>query len=316
MKSLLSSIFLFILCSCSVYQNYRSDKYFSSIPLKPNSPKVDLYFGTKNPIDTSYTEIKTISIANTGFKNSKTLSIELATKAKKQGLDAVVGIDRTDYGQLYGVGIKFHNNINYLYEIVKTEKAFLIEGDKEVSLFTAYLNPKGDLDSLIAHHEKASEIHDNMHYAYSLQHLVDEQRNWRYKNYEFRIFKRQQFKLENWPLKTVSIFYDNFQRIEKLKLKHHETLEKETIKFEYKGKSPFVSKKYIIRADGSGLKEVFTYDDMLRITSKIIYKTLKPGEERPFYIVYYTYYSNDYLPNLLQLDSINYAKKNMLVEES
>lgn len=341
MKGISIAFSLLILTSCTAYKSYESNDYFSSIPLKPNTHKVDLYFGSETPIDSAYTEIKTIAITRKGSnQRSKILSQALAAKARREGLDAVVGIGREDfseenytfgdflcalsgeytepsfayYGELFGVGIKYHKYINYLDELVKTEKAFLFENNKEVPLFTAYINPKGILDSLIAHHELASEIHDNLHYAYSKQHLVQEKTNWRYKQDIEIITRRQQFKFIDWPLKTVFFFYDRYQRITRLKIKHHETFKKEIITFEYIKNSNLVSIKRIIRIDKSQLKEVFSYDENLRITSKTVYRVYDSGKEERFYKVKYQYYRNDYLPHLLAMDSIKFERELLSVE--
>jgi len=325
--TILKKFLLFILLlssyGCSTtYLSYEIEDNPSLIPLKSNAG-VKLYFENEIPKDTAYSKIKVIAISEAGFKGeSKKLAIQMKTEAIKLGIDAIINIKRIEfseeeytltdmllgsdhmttkyYGQLYGLGIKYHKNINYLDRLVKTEEGYLLKNGDEIPIFTVHLNTLGELDSLITFQNQGLSIHDNYHYKYSRQHLVFEKHKWKHSSLHKGKLKRQLYKVDDWPIKNVVISYYDTKKIKQITITDLASLNKEKVLFEYQKFNVLKSKK-IVQSNGTEIYEEFEYNDERKLISKTTYR-LSSEEKTPFYKVYYHYYSNEYLSKLLDLE--------------
>jgi len=323
MKNFIIFILSVSLFGCGTsYLSYKIESNPSLIPLKSNTA-VKLYFGNEIPNDTAYSKIKIIAISGVGYKGeSKKLAIQMKKEAIKQGVDAIINIKRREfseeeytltdmlfgyedmttkyYGQLYGLGIKYHKNIHYLDRLVKKEESYLIENGNETPLFTVHLNTLGELDSLITFQNQGLSIHDNYHYKYSRQHLVFEKYKWKHSSLHKGKLKRQLYKVDDWPIKNVVISYYDTKKIKQITITDLASLNKEKVLFEYQKFNVLKSKK-IVQSNGTEIYEEFEYNDERKLISKTTYR-LSSEEKTPFYKVYYQYYSNKFLPELLKLE--------------
>jgi hypothetical protein len=135
--------------SCSDYLPYSAvhqTKSITDIPLKQSSENIDCFINNQTPAKPFY-KINIVEVTGAANASYDDLIISLKNKAKQQGLDAVMILDKqqeiayenlnqkinvkdttvnyyqqlaTPYQKLSAVGIKYAANINYLDTIVKT----------------------------------------------------------------------------------------------------------------------------------------------------------------------------------------------------
>jgi hypothetical protein len=149
-KNIYLPLFTVLLFSCSDYLPYSAvhqTKSITDIPLKQSSDNVDCFFNNQTPAKPFY-KINIVEVTGAANASYDDLIISLKNKAKQEGLDAVMILDKqqeiayenlnqkiylqdtttaeyyrqlaTPYQKLSAVGIKYAANINYLDTIVKT----------------------------------------------------------------------------------------------------------------------------------------------------------------------------------------------------
>ncbi|MGG9961486.1 hypothetical protein [Ferruginibacter sp. SUN106] len=160
--------------SCSDYLPYssaRQTKSITDIPLKQSSENVDCFLNNQTPHKPFY-KINIVEVTGTANASYDELIISLKNKAKQEGLDAVMILDKqqeiayenlnqkiyledtttakyyrqlaTAYQKLSAVGIKYAANINYLDTIVKTAAIELVCNNHKINgtiQFDFYGNP-------------------------------------------------------------------------------------------------------------------------------------------------------------------------------
>jgi hypothetical protein len=135
--------------SCSNYLPYSSasqPKSITDIPLKPSGATIDCFFNNQTPAKPFY-KVNVVEVTGAANVSYDDLLISLKNKAKQQGLDGVMILDKQQeigyenlnekitvkdtsvsyyrqlavpYQKLSAVGIKYAENINYLDTIIKT----------------------------------------------------------------------------------------------------------------------------------------------------------------------------------------------------
>ena len=159
--------------SCSDYLAYsdaNQTKSITDIPLKQSAANIDCFFNNQTPAKPFY-KVNIVEVTGAANASYDELIISLKNKAKAEGLDAVMILDKqqeiayenfngkidvkdtsvnyyrqlaTPYQKLSAVGIKYAANINYLDTIVKTT-SFTFNGNKAetngIINFDFYGNP-------------------------------------------------------------------------------------------------------------------------------------------------------------------------------
>ncbi|GAB2835398.1 hypothetical protein [Ferruginibacter profundus] len=160
--------------SCSDYLPYssaRQTKSITDIPLKQSSENVDCFLNNQTPAKPFY-KINIVEVTGTANASYDELIISLKNKAKQEGLDGVMILDKqqeiayenlnqkiylkdttsatyyrqlaTPYQKLSAVGIKYAANINYLDTIVKATAIEWGNNDHKINgtiQFDFYGNP-------------------------------------------------------------------------------------------------------------------------------------------------------------------------------
>ncbi len=148
-KNLYYLLFTALLSSCSTYLPYLSVnqvKSITDIPLKASTENIDCFFNNQIPTKSFY-RVKITEVTGNASASYDELIISLKNKAKQEGLDGVMIVDKkqenayenlnkkitvrdtsvsyytqmaTPYQKLTAIGIKYVENINYLDTIIKS----------------------------------------------------------------------------------------------------------------------------------------------------------------------------------------------------
>jgi hypothetical protein len=148
-KNLYAVLFCCIFFSCSAYLPYsvvKQTKSITDIPLKATAETVDCFFNNQLPTKPFY-KVKITEVTGADYASYDDLLFALKTKAKGEGLDGVMILDKQQeiryenlnkkitvrdtavnyysqlakpYQKLTAIGIKYVENINYMDTIVKS----------------------------------------------------------------------------------------------------------------------------------------------------------------------------------------------------
>lgn len=107
----------------------------SSIPLKPHTHQVDVFFGQEKPTKPYY-KVKLVEVQGYAEQSAAAMLSKLREKAKQEGIDALLINDVNGqtitttlpatnsvhtYQKLVAVGLKYKENINYMSEMLKEQ---------------------------------------------------------------------------------------------------------------------------------------------------------------------------------------------------
>lgn len=297
-----------------------------------------IYFPDDLKPDRPYIEAGVVRVIISGNKRTQQLAELLRAKAQRLGLDAVIagermregsrganvgealalgavdgmvnavlgqegdgstvdGFETYAYSVLEGIGIKYLDNIHNIEKSVKSEKVYFASKPDEL-LYHKEFFLNGETKSIDFDKQLAIYTHDNFVEAFSLHHLVKQQANWAYREYENEVIKREYYKTRDWKLKNCRFIYDvtRGNSLKKIVVRYPGQEKKDVIKLF--GKLGVTERKEIYQNGILTHKEKLLYDDKDRLTTRKIFK-IENDEETLWLIAKYDYYNNTELKKYL-----------------
>lgn len=207
-KKIYYLLFTVLLFSCSTYLPYTSAnqvKSITDIPLKASTENIDCFFNNQIPAKPFY-RVKITEVTGNANASYDELIISLKNRAKQEGLDGVLIVDKKQentyenlnkkitvrdtsvnyytqmanpYQKLTAIGIKYIENINYLDTIVKST-SFKFGNNNKMENSIANFDFYGNLIG-------GSDVEFNKWYTDSIEpfeidkHLLMAVKSWQYK---------------------------------------------------------------------------------------------------------------------------------------
>lgn len=323
---------LVLFSSCARNKLY-SRKWLGDIPaMTPMGPIKIIYPNEPLP-QKPYIEVVRMDVALQGYRNSKRLAEELTNTALHEGVDAVIVLDANDdtlqvsqnmmrfeydfldndpsisegyvggvyYEMISGIGIKYVENIDYINRYVKNEELYLINDTLSAPLLMANIDyyPSGSVKDFNSYHQRAEQLYVDLIKPYSRYYLLyDQNGQWHEWFIENRLVKREKYRLDDWMIKRVRIYYDHLGKENKILIRNNEDRYpyNESIQLvRDKGK---IIRRVINRYEEPDLIEKYTYDSNNIIVARDIYLVIN-GKEHHLFKSIYSHYSQESLKALL-----------------
>ena len=320
---------LLIIHSCSSNSAYFQTKRFTDIPTPSHTNNVEIFFSSEvDQIKKRYIKTEVIKVSVSEGKSYKQLINKLKQKGANRGVDAIIILDSTNIGKmasdeimaeeiskiisgenieitysndvehnLYGLGIKYIENINYLSSYIKTDSVFSIveKQRKLINLVTRDL--AGDILFITG---------DSLHYMqmihqYSNQHLISEQINWTSEiNKKKQVIERN-FHYPEIETKKSKIGYDFLSRPYQILITYKDSDDKDLIRIFYSDRTAKIRERtiHIQSTNESDMRNNYHYGKYGELTKQTIYNTLNNDSSLE---ITYAYYQNDDLKSLLNND--------------
>lgn len=315
--------------SCTIYQPYpNTERNLTPIPTPSHENKVEVFFPNEE-IKEEYVKVKVLEVRGTGNTSYQNMLNRLTEVGQEAGVDAILILknsstasfttDETSFEaftevltgeeipdnvqpivrqKLYGLGVKYIKNINYLDQIRKKRKIFLHEGNDKVEVASASLDLQGNIGKI----EGDRDIWFEM-YGYSLDHLLyEDDLSWSFFRENNRLVRLKKSGLN--PAKKVTIQYGMGNYLAFMIVNDYyfsdgyQRRRKSTIDFLYDKKTKKVRGKIIKKDDKSELYEELIYDENQIIKERILYK-VKGENKTPYLSESYDYFDNIELVKLL-----------------
>jgi hypothetical protein len=315
--------------SCSIYQQYpNAERNLTPIPTPSHENKVDVFFPNEE-IKEEYVKVKVLEVRGTDNATYQNMLNRLKEVGQEAGVDAILILknsstasfttDETSFEaftevltgeeipdnvqpivrqKLYGLGVKYVKNINYLDQIRKKRKVFLHEGNDKVEVASASLDLQGNIEKI----EGDRDIWFEM-YGYSLDHLLyEDDPSWSFFRESKRLVRLKKSGLN--PAKKVTLHYGMGNYLAFMVVHDYYFAEgyqrkrKSIIDFLYDKKTKKIRGKVIKKHDKSELYEELIYNENQVLQERILYKV--SGENKtPYLSESYDYFDNSELVNLL-----------------
>jgi hypothetical protein len=318
---------VFLLSSCvSSYQSFtqQANKGIyqvnakSDLPLKPHKNEVEIYTRGNQPDDPQYLEISSFTIPNLAQLSYWDKMKRVQSRAQTLGYDAVIDLHETNIyddgipsNVITGTGIKFLKNIDYLHEFASEIHMFVPdEGTGLKQIASLELNLAGKTQKVNGYASYWDEIQQ-----YSLDHLVHETKNWKFKTNEAgrvtrrvlvkRVLKSELYEIEQ-RVKTVQLIYGKEEPVlERLLITYPSNSFKDTVLISYNEMGKV--KEKVVKKPVEHVREVYTYNDEGKLL-QVDFHRIRPsyGDERFFLQLRYQYYPED-------LVLYTYDKKRLVV---
>ncbi|WP_205504297.1 hypothetical protein [Rufibacter psychrotolerans] len=317
-----SSLLALGLAGTGCMQKYLpTENRLSLLPTPYHDKEVEVYFPGEYPQDSSYVKVAILEQRAEGAVAYGTLVEAVKKKAKQQGMDAVLLLNKNQSTRLQkegllaeliaetiagreledeytsvtthelaGVGIKFRKNLHYLPEYLQKKQVYAVEGETEALLASVEIDHQGIARKVTAATATDEQTYERYVHQYDLQHLLQETGpQWRYRQVVGQIRKR---KLRGPagapPLKKVKIQYNELLLPHRLELTTSPDPQPETIEITYNEQRQVMSKA--IRKDGQVvLKEVNSFGPGGKLQATLHYK-VEDGKDQPFLKTVYHYY--------------------------
>ncbi|WP_207433721.1 hypothetical protein [Sabulibacter ruber] len=301
-----------------------TENRLSSIPTpyQDQNKEVEVFFPGEYPADSTYVKVAILEHKVDGAVAYGTLVDAVKSKAKQQGMDAVLLLNKNQSTRLQkegllaeliaetiagreledeytsvtthelaGVGIKFRKNLSYLPGYIQKKQVLSLNGEKEELLASVELNHQGIAGKVTSASPADEQTYEQYIHQYDLNHLLNEVGpQWRYSQVVGQIRTRKLLgKPGSPPLKKVKIQYNEQLLPARLELRSGSDLQSEFIDIAYNEKRQ-VSGKTISRGNKVFLKEVNSYSPDGKLQTTLHYK-MEDGKELPFLKTVYQYYS-------------------------
>ncbi|MFW5700055.1 MAG: hypothetical protein ACOCWM_00060 [Cyclobacteriaceae bacterium] len=325
----------FIFSSCAPNKFY-SRKWLGDVPARVSQAPIQIFYPTDPLPKKPYFEVLRMDVALKGARTSKKLVEELQKSALFEGVDAVIVLDASNdtlaytqnrmipdfdlfdndpnisegyingvfYEMISGIGIKYLHNIDYMNSLIKNEELYLVHDTLNAPYLLANIDyyPSGSVKDFRSIHPRAENLFVQHIKPYARYYLLyDQNGKWHEWFVENRLTRREKYRLDDWMVKRVNVYYDTFHKEQRIVIRYNE------------GKFPYTEVIKLIREDGKVHKRVidrhndhdliekYTYDSQNNIIARDIYQLVN-GEEKHFFKSIFSYYSKEDLHELLNQD--------------